>query len=445
MGLYDDYRAKLCSAEEAVRLVKSGDWVDYGSNNGFPPTLDAALAQRRDELQRVKIRGNLIRGPVQVAECDPTLEHFVYNTWHCSGYERKLCAEGRAFFMPMLFRDLDRYYQQFLSVDVAMLSVAPMDEEGWFNLGGALGAERAIVDTAKKIIVEVNAAQPRIRGEKRETSVHISKVSAIVEVGELPLWEMPNPAPSEVDRQIASHVLPHIPNGATVQLGIGGIPNALGELIADSDLRDLGMHTELCCDGYYALWKAGKLTNAAKTIHPGQGVVGLAVGSRALYDWVNENDAVIGKPLSYVNSPWVIAQNDKMISINGCLNVDLYGQVASESAGTRQISGTGGQLDFVTGAAMSRGGCGFLCLPSTFTDKHGVRHSRILPHFGGDIVTTPRTQANYIVTEFGAVNLTGVSTWERAERLISIAHPDFRDELIRSAEEQHIWLPSNRR
>ena len=445
MDLMNEYRSKLCTAEEAVRLVKSGDWVDYGSNNGYPPTLDAALAARRDELWHVKVRGNLLRGPLAVVECDPGQEHFVYNTWHCSGYERKLCDQGRAFFTPMLFRDLDRYYHQFLTVDVAMLSVAPMDEKGFFNLSGAMGAERGIVDTAKKIIVEVNENLPRIQGDPAETSVPLSRVDAIVEAGALPLWEMKSPEPTELDRQIAGHVLPLIPDGAVIQLGIGGMPNALGELLAESDLKDLGMHTELCSDGYLALFKAGKLTNAKKSLHPGKGVLGLAIGSRELFDWVNENEAVLGAPLSYVNNPFVIAQNEKMISINGCLNVDLYGQVASESAGTRQISGTGGQLDFVTGAAMSRGGRGFLCLTSTFTDKKGLLHSRILPQMAGDIITTPRSQAPTIVTEYGAAELTGRSTWERAARLIDIAHPDFREELIRKAEEQHIWLPSNKR
>ena len=440
-----EYRSKLCTAEEAVRLVKSGDWVDYGSNNGYPSTLDAALARRRDELHNVKVRGNLLRGPLAVVECDPGMEHFVYNSWHCSGYERKLCDVGRAFFTPMLFRDLDRYYHQYLTVDVAMLSVAPMDENGYFNLSGALGAERGIADTAKKIIVEVNENLPRIKGEPSEVGIPLERVDAIVEAGRIPLWEMKSPEPSDIDRQIAGHVLPLIPDGAVIQLGIGGMPNALGELLAESDLKDLGMHTELCSDGYLALFKAGKLTNAKKTLHTGKGVLGLAIGSQELFDWVNENDAVLGAPLSYVNNPFVIAQNDKMISINGCLNVDLYGQVASESAGTRQISGTGGQLDFVTGAAMSKGGRSFLCLPSTFTDKKGVLHSRILPQMGGDIITTPRSQAATIVTEYGAADLTGRSTWERAARLIDIAHPDFREELIRKAEEQRIWLPSNKR
>ena len=205
------------------------------------------------------------------------------------------------------------------------------------------------------------------------------------------------------------------------------------------------MHTELCSDGYLAMFRAGKPTNRRKPLHPGKGVYGLAVGSEELYDWINDNPGLMAMPLSYVNDPYVIAKNDGMISINGCLNADLYGQVASESAGTRQISGAGGQLDFVTGATLSRGGKAFLCMSSTFRDKAGVLHSRVLPRFGGDIITTPRSQAYYVVTEYGAANLAGRSTWERADAMISIAHPDFRDELIRAAEQQKIWLPSNKR
>ena len=443
MDLLNAYQSKLRSAEEAVKAVKDGDWVDYGSNNAYPAALDAALAKRRDELHSVKVRGNLLQGPIAVVECDPEGEHFIYNTWHCSAYERRLCDRGRAFFTPMVFRNMDWYYKNFLTVDVAMISVAPMDDEGNFNLSGALGVTRMIADCARHLIVEVNPAMPAICGETAK--LPLSAVDAVVEAPAHPLWEMPTPAPSEIEKQIASHVFPHIHDGATIQLGIGGVPNAIGELIADSDLKDFGMHTELASDGYLALHRAGKLTNRRKSLHPGVGVLGLAIGSRAFYDWLDGNPEVVGYGLNYVNSIPVIAQNDNMLSINGCLSADLYGQVCAESVGTRQISGTGGQLDFVNGATMARGGQSFLCMSSSFTDKTGARHSRILPRFEGDIVTTPRSEVFYLATEYGAVNLAGLSTWERAEALISIAHPDFRDELIRAAEQQHIWLPHNRR
>lgn len=444
MDYYGQYRAKLRTADEAVRQVKSGDWVDYSSNNGFPESLDAALARRRDELWKVKVRGNFIRGPVQVAECDDSMEHFVYNTWHCSGYERKLCDRGRAFFSPMTFRNLEWYYRSFLTVNVAMVSAAPMDRHGYFNLGCAVGISKAIIDCAQYVIIEVNEAMPRIRGGEGE-SVHISQVDCVVEAGNRPLWEMTQPEPGETDTLIARHILPHITDGATVQLGVGGMPNALGELIARSELRDLGMHTELCSDAYLSMFEAGKLTNRKKTLHREKGVVGLLIGSRALYDWADDDPGLAGYPLSYVNDPAVIALNENMISINGCLGVDIYGQTASESVGLRQISGSGGQMDFVEGAIRSKGGKSFLCMSSTYTDKDGLSRSRIRPRFEGDIVTTPRSLSCYIATEHGAVDLAGLSTWERAERLISIAHPDHREALIKDAERQKIWLPSNKR
>jgi len=439
-----EYRSKLKSADEAVKIVKSGDWVDYTSNIGFPKNLDAALAKRRDELFDVKVRGNLIFGPIQILECDPEMQHFVYNTWHCSGYERKLCDKGRAFFTPMIFRSLTEYYKHFLTVNVAMVTVGAMDRHGYFSFGPTCGLAKGIMDKADFVIVEVNENMPRIHGGYDE-AIHISEVDCIVETDNEPLFEMPSAAPTEEDRRIASFVMPYIVDGATIQLGIGGMPNALGELIAESELKDLGMHTELCSDGYLAMYKEGKLTNKRKTINRNKGVLGLAIGSRELYSWIDDNSGVVGYPLSYVNAPEIIAQHDNFVSINACISSDLYGQVCAESSGTRQISGTGGQLDFLTGAAMSRGGKAFLCMTSTYKDRNGEVHSRIVPTFSGDIVTSPRSQSYYMATEFGVVNLVGRSTWERADMLISIAHPNFREELIKAAEEQRIWLPSNKR
>ena len=239
--------------------------------------------------------------------------------------------------------------------------------------------------------------------------------------------------------KIADLIVPHIVDGATLQLGIGGMPNVVGARLAESDLKDLGMHTELCGDAYYELYKAGKLTNRRKSHQRGKGVTGIVFGSQALYDWVDQNPGVVVEPLEYVNAPETIGKLDNMISINNCIAVDLYGQVCAESAGLRHISGTGGQLDYLTGAAMSKGGKAFICMTSSFVDKTGVRRSRVLSHFGGDIVTDPRSQAYYIVTEYGAVNLAGRYTWERAELLVSVAHPDFREDLIREAEKMGIW------
>lgn len=442
--LQDQYRQKLRTPEQAVQVVKSGDWVDYTSNLCFPPLLDAALAKRRDELTDVKIRGNLLFGPIQVVECDPSREHFLYNSWHCSAYERKLCDKDLCNYIPMIFRNVVPYYRHFLTVNVAMMCVPPMDKHGYFNLSCATGIARGILEKADIVILEVNEHLPHILGGFDEF-IHLSEVDYVVEGPHDPLPQFPAAKATEEDRKIAEQIVPFVKDGATLQLGIGAMPNVVGGLLAQSDLKDLGMHTELCGDAYYELYKAGKLTNARKTIHRHKGLTGIVFGSQDLYDWVDQNPFVTVAPLEYVNAPETIAQLDDMISINSCIAVDLYGQTCAESAGLRHISGTGGQLDYLTGAAMSRGGKAFICMTSSFKDKNGVRHSRILPHFGGDIITGPRSQAYFVVTEYGVVNLVGRSTWERAEMLISIAHPDFRDQLIAAAQEQRIWRRSNKR
>lgn len=444
MNFAEEYKRKLKTPEEAVKLVKDGDWVDYSVGIGFPVLLDAALAKRKDELRDIKIRGSLAMQPIQAVEQDRERRTFTYNSWHCSGYERKLCDEGLCNYIPMIFRNMASYYRRYLTVNVAMISVAPMDSKGFFNFSMVNCTTRAILDAADLIILEVNEHMPRVYGGQ-EDCIHISEVDVVVEGEHKPLAQLPVPPATEIDEKIASLLLPHIPDGATIQLGIGGMPNSVGKLMAESDLKDLGMHTELLSDGFVDLYEAGKLTNSRKTLHRGKGVFGIALGSQRLYDWVGENQGLLSFPMDYVNQPSVMAQMENMISINNCIAIDLYGQVSSESAGTRHISGTGGQLDFSTGAYDAPGGKGFICMTSSHRDKAGNLKSRILPKFTeGDIITTPRTQAFYIVTEYGIVNLAGRSTWERAELLISLAHPDFRDELIAAADKQKIWRSSNR-
>ena len=444
MNFAEEYKRKLKTPEEAVKLVKDGDWVDYSVGIGFPVLLDAALAKRKDELRDIKIRGSLAMQPIQAVEQDRERRTFTYNSWHCSGYERKLCDEGLCNYIPMIFRSMASYYRRYLTVNVAMISVAPMDSKGFFNFSMINCTTRAILDAADLIILEVNEHMPHVYGGQ-EDCIHISEVDVVVEGEHKPLAQLPVPPATEIDEKIASLLLPHIPDGATIQLGIGGMPNSVGKLMAESDLKDLGMHTELLSDGFVDLYEAGKLTNSRKTLHRGKGVFGIALGSQRLYDWVGENQGLLSFPMDYVNQPSVMAQMENMISINNCIAIDLYGQVSSESAGTRHISGTGGQLDFSTGAYDAPGGKGFICMTSSYRDKAGNLKSRILPKFTeGDIITTPRTQAFYIVTEYGIVNLAGRSTWERAELLISLAHPDFRDELIAAADKQKIWRNSNR-
>ena len=444
MDVYGEYRQKLRTPDEAVRCINSGDWVDYTVSLAFPQLLDAALARRKEELHDVKIRGNLLFGPIQTVECDPSREHFIYNTWHCSEYERKLCDRGLCNYIPMVFHNVVPYYEHFLTVNVAMVAVTPMDRHGYFNLSCSTGTVKGIVDRADIVILEVNERLPRVFGGFGDC-IHISEADYVVEGEHPPLPEFVPDKPTDIERSIAGHIFPYIPDGANLQLGIGGMPGVVGEMLAQSDLKDLGMHTELCTDAYVTLHEAGKLTNRHKQVLPGKGVAGFAFGTRKLYDWLDENPGLAFCPLEFVNDPTVIRRIDNMVSINECLAVDIFGQVSSESAGLRQISGTGGQLDFLLGASESNGGKAFLCLPSTYTDRKGHRHSNILPHFHGEIVTSPRSQVFFIVTEYGAVNLEGRSTWERAEMLVSIAHPDYRDELIEAAEKMKIWRKSNKR
>ena len=443
MNVYEEYRRKLRTPDEAVSVIRSGDWVDYSVTMGFPLLLDEALARRRDELTDVKIRGNLLLGPIRAVECDPEREHFIYNSWHCSDYERKLCDQGLCNYIPMIFRNVVPYYVHFLTVNVAMMCVTPMDRHGYFNLSCSTGVAKGILDKADIVILEVNEKLPRIYGGFDE-SVHISEVDYVVEGPHPDLPQIAPAAASEEDQDIGRQIVPMIRSGSTLQLGIGGIPGVIGRLLADSDVTELGMHTELASDAYVDLYDAGKLTNTRKKVWRGKGVTGIAFGTDRFYEWIHENPSVVACPLEYVNSPHVIAQLDNMVSINSCIAVDLYGQISSESSGLRHISGTGGQLDFVTGASDSAGGKSFICTRSCYFDKDGNRHSNILPHFYGDIVTTPRSQSYYIVTEYGMANLEGRSTWERAEMLISLAHPDFREDLIRAADAQKIWRRSNR-
>lgn len=438
-----EYNAKLTTPEEAVKVIKSGDWVDYGCLHAYPALLDRALADRKEELEDVKVRSLLMHGPLHIVEEDPNQEHFTYNSWHMVKFERNLCDRGLCYFIPMLFRNLPGYYRRFLDVDVAMMAVTPMDEEGYFNFSVNNATARAVMDTAKVIILEVNDKLPRLFG--KENKVHISEVDAIVE-GEHPdMFEIPSASGSEIDELIANQIVSQMEDGACVQLGVGGMPDLIGKKIAESDLKNLGVHSELIVNANLDMYKAGKITNSNKTGEmKGKTVGGLVYGTKELVEWTAENPDVMICPMDYVNDVNIIRSLDKFTSINSCVGVDLFGQISSESAGTRHISGTGGQLDFLTGAYDNPTGKSFICMPSSRVDRKGVRHSNVHATFHGDIITDPRSQSYQLVTEYGMVNLAGRSTWERAEMLISVAHPDFRDELIQSAEEMKIWRRSNK-
>lgn len=438
------YAEKLCTPEEAVSIVKDGDWVDYSQTCSYPQLLDRALSARSGELKDVKIRCAISMLPIATVENDPG-HSFTYNLWHCSGIDRKYIDQGRAFHSPMLFRQYGSYYRKgYAPVNVAMITVSPMDRNGNFSYGLNNCATQEVVDAAECVILEVNPTMPTVTGIEND-HINIRDVNCLVE-SDLPLPTLKSPVATDTDRKIASYIFPYVTSGCTLQLGIGGIPNSIGSMIAESDVKDLGMHTELMSDGYLDLYRAGRITNRKKKVHRGKGIFSVCTGSRDLYDFLDHNESILSAPMRYVNNPQLIRELDDFISINGCIAVDLFGQVNSESAGLRQISGTGGQLDFITGAMEAEHGRAFLAMHSAFTDKNGVLHSNIIPHFtGGDIITTPRTQAPNIVTEYGIASLPGKATWQRAEALINIAHPDFREDLIRAAEEQKIWRRSNKR
>ena len=446
MSFVEEYKQKLVSADEAVKIIKSGDWVDYGWCNGTPDTLDKALAKRTDELKDINLRGGILLKPLAVFEREDAGEHFTWNSWHMGGYERKLISRGCAYYAPIRYSELPRYYRDLdTKDDVAMFQVAPMDAHGYFNFGPNASHLGAVCEIAKHIIVEVNENMPRCLGGT-EVGVHISDVTYIVEGSNPPIAELGAGGPAtDVDKKVAQLIVDQIPNGACLQLGIGGMPNAVGSLIAESDLKDLGVHTEMYVDAFVDIAKAGKITGKYKNIDRYRQAYAFGAGTKKMYDYMDENPALMSAPVEYTNDIRSISALDNFISINNCVDLDLFGQISSESSGLKHISGAGGQLDFVLGAYLSNGGKSFICCSSTFTDKNGQMHSRIRPTLAeGSIVTDTRANTHYIVTEYGMVNVKGLSTWQKAEAIISIAHPDFRDELIAEAEKMKIWRHSNK-
>ena len=439
------YEEKLTTAAEAVKVVKSGDWVDYGWCTNHPVALDKALAARKDELVDVKVRGGVTMWMPEIAVAEDAGEHFSWNVWHMSGVDRKIVAKGMGYFNPMRYSELPRFYRENLSVDVAMLQVSPMDAHGNFNYGLAASHLADMLARAKVVIVEVNKNMPWVYG-LNVSEINIKDVDFVVEGEDPPVAQLgAGGAPTEVDQAVANLIVPEIPNGACLQLGIGGMPNTIGAMIAQSDLKDLGVHTEMYVDAFVDISKAGKITGQRKKLDKGRQVYAFAAGTQKLYDSVDRNPDVMAAPVDYTNDVRVLAQLDNFVSINNAIDLDLFGQVNAESAGTKHISGTGGQLDFVMGAYLSNGGKSFICLSSTVTGKDGSLKSRIVPTLSqGTIVTDPRSTIHYLVTEYGMVNLKGTSTWERAEKIISIAHPDFREDLIAQAEKMGIWRRSNR-
>lgn len=440
------YQEKLVSAEQAAAVVKSGDWVDYGWTTITPVAVDKALAKRMPELYNVNFRGGILMWVPEIFKIENPGEHLTWNSWHMSGIERKAYTQGYAFYAPIRYSELPRYYRESQTKpDVAIFQVAPMDEHGYFNFGPNASHMAALVETSKVVIVEVNENIPNCLGGF-ENAVHISDIDMIVEGDNPDVAQMgAGGAATEVDEAVAKLIVEEIPNGACLQLGIGGMPNAVGSLIAKSDLKDLGVHTEMYVDAFVDIAAAGKITGANKSIDKGRQVYAFGAGTKKLYDYLNNNPACMSAPVDYTNDIRQISALDNFMSINNAVDIDLFGQVNAESSGVKHISGAGGQLDFVLGAYLSKGGKSFICCSSTFTTKDGTLKSRILPTLNpGSIVTDTRANIHYLVTEYGKVNLKGLSTWQKAEAIISVAHPQFRDELIKDAEKMNIWRRSNK-
>ena len=426
--------AQRITAEAAALMVQSGMWLDYGAVLGQPDVFDAALAKRLGQVTNLRIRSCLSTRARAVLEADPKGDHVFWFSTHFSGYDRRKHDQGIAHYLPVHLGEIPDYYRRFIDpVDIAVFKTAPMDANGFFNFGPSNLWMRALVERAKVVIVEECAALPYVMGEG--TGVHISEVDFVLTGDSQPMAELPKPVITDVDRAVARLIAAEIEDGACLQIGIGGMPNAVCGLLAESSVQDLGIHTEMMTDGIVDLYRAGRITGAKKQLNTGKMVCTFSLGAQYLYDFLHKNPMVEFHPVDYTNMPHIIMQNDNVAAINNTTQMDLQGQAASESDGYRHISGTGGQSQFVRGAYASKGGKSFICLASTF-EKKGERKSRIVTALTkGNIVTTPRSDMMYVVTEYGMVNLKGRTVAERAQLLISIAHPDFREDLLREAHE----------
>jgi acyl-CoA hydrolase len=433
MPLSRKYQRKLISAEEAAGLVKSGMWIDYGAICGFPSLIDEKLATRAKELKDVKIRAE--HSHTIIPHVDPTQKHFIHNSWFLGKVEREYAKNGATSYIPFGLGEGPRMYREWLQdkVDITFIEVTPMDKKDNFNFGAAVTRQKAACEVAKVVVLEVNEHMPWVFGGYDEV-VNIKDVDYIVENYEYKIPEFPAATITPEDKTIAALLAEQIEDGATIQLGVGAIPSVVGKLLIKHNIKDLGIHSEMFNDSMMELIEAGVITGRRKSLNRGKSVFCFAAGSEKLYKFMNKNPVLAGFPVDYTNDPYIIAKNAKQIAINSALRVDLRGQVCSESVGTRQISGTGGQLEFTRGAYMSKGGKAFICLHATREGKGGKLVSNIVPTLElGDMVTVPASDVSYVVTEYGMVNLKGLSVWQRAKALISIAHPMFRDELTKAA------------
>jgi 4-hydroxybutyrate CoA-transferase len=434
MGWDNIYQSRITTAEEAVKAVKSGDRIFLTGNVSVPKVLLGALVKRAPELEDVEICQALMIGPADYVA--PEMQgHLRVNTMFISANVRKAVQDGRADFTPVLLSEFPLLFKnKILPLDAAIIHTSLPDEHGFCSLGVEVGLTKSPAESAKIIIAEVNEQMPRTLGD---SFIHVSRLTHIVPVN-YPIAEMAmaEEGDKEVVEKIAGYIADLIPDGATMQMGIGAIPDAVLKYLFQK--KDLGVHSELFSDGVIDLVEAGVLTNARKTIHTGKIVAGFIIGTKHLYDWVDDNPLIELHRTEYVNDPFVIAQNDRMVAINSAIEVDITGQVCADSIGPKLYSGVGGQLDFIYGASRSKGGVPIIAMPSTSVMRDGSILSKIVSMLKqGAGVVTSRNHVRFIVTEFGVAELYGKTIRERAKELIKIAHPQFQEELERQARELH--------
>jgi 4-hydroxybutyrate CoA-transferase len=426
------YQSRTTTPEEAVRLIKPGNRIFLTGNCSVPQKVLSALVDYAPNLQNVEICQALTVGPADYVS--PQMEgHLRVNTMFISANIRKAVQEGRTDFTPVLLSEFPLLFKRgYLPLDIALIHVSPPDEHGFCSLGVEVGLTKTPAESAKMIIAEVNEQMPRTLGD---SFIHVSRIHHIVPVNyPLPEMHMSGEGSDDTIDKIAAHIIDLIPDGATMQMGIGAIPDAVLKYLYDK--RDLGIHTELFSDGVIDLVEAGVLTNARKTLHPGKIVAGFIIGSTRLYRWVDDNPLIELHPTEYVNDPFVIAQNERQVAVNSAIEVDLTGQVCAESIGPKLYSGVGGQLDFIYGASRSKDGVPIIALPSTTTLRNGQMISRIVSMLNrGAGVVTSRNHIRYVVTEYGVADLYGQTIRQRAQALINIAHPDFKEQLRHEAHE----------
>lgn len=428
------YAKKLMTADAVAEQVQS-NWL-FGMDTGpsQTPAIMAAVANkiRNSDITGVKVQTLLDVYPFEFYADDSLKGKMTGYSWFSSGGARKAVNAGYADILPAYYRDVPRHIRVEYEYDAFCVSVSPMDSHGYFSLANNGSYAEAMMDKAKRIFIEVNDQQPRCLCG---TQIHVSQVDAIVEFNhELPV--LPPVVIDETSRTIGNLIAEQIPDGACIQLGIGAIPDATG--MALKAKHDLGIHTEMFTDSMVELIECGAVNNSKKQIHRGKSVTTFAYGSKRIYDYIDDNPAIEILPVDYVNDPAVICKNDNMISINAALEVDFFGQVCAESVGTKHMSGSGGQIDYVRGACQSKGGKSFIAFTST---AKGGTISKIKPILTpGAICTTSKNDVDYIVTEYGIAHLRGRSLGERTKQLIAIAHPDFRDELTFEAKKRGILI-----